>query len=254
MHEKHPIQTSNISSRQLLLQKIEQYTELPLMIAALIMIPLSMGQFFWEISEKTAAIFFSIDAFIWAIFAIDFIVKIGISSKRLEYLKTHWVDLVVIVLPWFRPLRIIRIIIFAVRSYQGATRIGKPDFLVLYAAALIIFAATAVTTVEQGHQMLTESGALVPTSLSSFSNALWWSIVTITTVGYGDMTPTTEIGRAIAYVLMIGGVCIFGGITANLAAFFVKPNGNINNSLTELTEEIKILRTELKDFTGKDSL
>ena len=58
MHEKHPIQTSNISSRQLLLQKIEQYTELPLMIAALIMIPLSMGQFFWEISEKTAAIFF----------------------------------------------------------------------------------------------------------------------------------------------------------------------------------------------------
>ena len=102
--------------------------------------------------------------------------------------------------------------------------------------------------------MLTESGALVPTPLSSFSNALWWSIVTITTVGYGDMTPTTEIGRAIAYVLMIGGVCIFGGITANLAAFFVKPNGNINNSLTELTEEIKILRSELKDFTGKDSL
>ena len=254
MHEKHPINTSNINSRQLLLERIERYTELPLMIAALVMIPLSIGQFFWEISEKTAGIFFSIDAFIWAIFAIDFLVKIGISSKRLEYLKKHWLDLVVIALPWFRPLRIIRIIIFAVRSYQGATRIGKPDFLVLYAVALIIFAATAVTTVEQGNQMLAESGRLVPTPLSSFSNALWWSIVTITTVGYGDMTPSTEIGRAIAYVLMIGGICIFGAITANLASFFVKTNGSIDNSLTELTEEIKILRSELKNFTGKDRL
>ena len=58
MHEKHPTNTSNINSRQLLLERIERYTELPLMIAALVMIPLSMGQFFWEISEKTAAIFF----------------------------------------------------------------------------------------------------------------------------------------------------------------------------------------------------
>ena len=254
MQEKHPRDTSNINSRQLLLERIERYTELPLMIAALVMIPLSIGQFFWDISEKNAQIFFSIDALIWAIFVIDFSVKIGISSKRLEYLKKHWVDLVVIALPWFRALRIIRIIIFAVRSYQGATRIGKPDFLILYAVALVIFAATAVTTVEQGHQMLTESGTLVPTPLSSFSNALWWSIVTITTVGYGDMTPSTEIGRAIAYVLMIGGVCIFAGITANLASLFVRPNRNIDNSLTEMTEEIKILRRELKTFMGKNML
>ena len=53
---------------------------------------------------------------------------------------------------------------------------------------------------------------------------------------------------------MIGGICIFGAITANLASFFVKTNGSIDNSLTELTEEIKILRSELKNFTGKDRL
>ena len=81
---------------------------------------------------------------------------------------------------------------------------------------------------------------------SSVFDSLWWTVVTFTTVGYGDMTPSTEIGRAIAYVLMIGGICIFGAITANLASFFVKTDGSIDNSLTELTEEIKILRSELK--------
>ena len=105
----------------------------------------------------------------------------------------------------------------------------------IYAVALIILAATAITTIEQDNA----------SGLGLFSNALWWSVVTITTVGYGDMTPGTEFGRAIGYVLMFGGIGIFGAITANLAAVFVKPEKKKVDSLDQLTEEIKQLRSEI---------
>ena len=59
------------------------------------------------------------------------------------------------------------------------------------------------------------------------------------------MVPGTEAGRAIAYVLMFGGIGIFGAITANLAAVFVKPDHAGADSIDQLAEEIKILRSEI---------
>ena len=157
------------------------------------------------------------------------------TTNRVKYIKQHWIDLILIAIPWFRPLRVIRVIVFSIRSYQGAARVAKPDFLLLYAVALIILAATAITTIEQGDQ----------SGLGLFHNALWWSVVTITTVGYGDMYPGTEAGRAIAYVLMFGGIGIFGAITANLAALFVKPDKSGEDSINQLAKEIKFLRSEI---------
>ena len=83
------------------------------------------------------------------------------------------------------------------------------------------------------------------TQLSLFSNALWWSVVTITTVGYGDMYPVTEAGRAIGYVLMFGGIGIFGAITANLAVLMSQSKGGKDDPMIKLTQEVKLLRNEI---------
>ena len=205
------------------------------MIAAVVMIPLIAGPLFWDLDHNTERTFLALDGLIWAIFAIDFIVKFTVAPNKSGYLKHNWLDLLLVLIPWFRPLRIVRVIILAARSYQGATRIGKPDFLLLYAIALIILATTAMTTLEQG------SGS----ELSLFPNALWWSVVTITTVGYGDMYPVTEAGRAIGYVLMFGGIGIFGAITANLAVLMSKSQGKEDDPMIKLTQEVKLLRNEI---------
>src|SRR5262245_49073684 len=59
-------------------------------------------------------------------------------------------------------------------------------------------------------------------SIRSYGDALWWAISTITTVGYGDLYPTTLEGRLVAAALMIAGIALLGVITASIASWFVQ--------------------------------
>ena len=67
----------------------------------------------------------------------------------------------------------------------------------------------------------------------------------MTTVGYGDVVPETQIGRAFAYVLMLGGIGIFGAITANFASVLVRKDNTDSATLTSLVEEVHMMREEL---------
>ncbi len=70
---------------------------------------------------------------------------------------------------------------------------------------------------------------------------LWWSIVTATTVGYGDISPSTGLGRLIALILMATGIGLLGMITGSIATYFIKPE-------TELPESVKFIKSELDRY------
>lgn len=225
------------NSRELLLDKIERITEIPLMILSLVMIPLLLGPVLWDMAENEERFFFLADILIWTLFAVDMLVKIVLSTNRINYLKVNWFELIVVGLPWFRPFRIVRLIAFAAKSYKGTTRAGKPDFLLVYAVGLIVVGATIVTTFEQGYG----------SSLESFSQSLWWSLVTTTTIGYayGDTLPMSIAGRGMAVILMLGGLGIFGAITANLAAVFSNAGDPNTKALAEIQQELRDLKSEI---------
>ena len=82
---------------------------------------------------------------------------------------------------------------------------------------MVFAAALAVYIAER------ESGG----SIASFSDAVWWAVTTITTVGYGDTYPTTPTGRGIAVLLMLAGISLFGLLTARIAAFFVEEEATV---------------------------
>ena len=88
-------------------------------------------------------------------------------------------------------------------------------------------------------------------SIHSFTDALWWAFVTITTVGYGDMVPVTVAGRAMAIILMLGGIAFFSGVTANLASFLVRGSGKDKTALARLTAEMQDLRKEIARLAEK---
>ena len=117
------------NSRELLLDKIERITEIPLMILSLVMIPLLLGPVLWDMAENEERFFFLADILIWTLFAVDMLVKIVLSTNMINYLKVNWFELVVVGLPWFRPFRIVRLIAFAAKSYKGTTRACKPDLI-----------------------------------------------------------------------------------------------------------------------------
>lgn len=230
-------------ARLALLETIERRTELPLLLLSIVMIPLLLGPFLWEMSATEEATFFSLDTMIWALFAADLGIKVLVAPDRLGYLRSHWLEVLVVVIPFARPLRIARVVLFGSRAVVGAKRFVQFDFIIIYALGLIVISATLVTAIESG----TDS------SIETFPDALWWAVVTITTVGYGDVVPQTAEGKAIGMVLMLGGIGIFGALTANLASFFVRTDSSsapsadrgLQEQLQALNQEIGLLREQL---------
>jgi len=156
---------------------------------------------------------------IYWIFAIDVLLRVVHLGKDIltaagfiGFMKQNWLALLALLLPAFRALRVLRVIL-VIRGLQpflrsrsskvGAT-VGVTFPLTLYTAALAVFEAER--NVE---------GA----NITSFGDALWWSITSVTTVGYGDRYPVTADGRFIATFLMIIGIVLFSALTALLAAW-----------------------------------
>ena len=97
------------------------------------------------------------------------------------------------------------------RHLRAALRSHQFHRIAIVAALLVLGGAVAEYYVERG------AGGV-----SSFGDSLWWAVVTATTVGYGDLSPVTSAGRAIAVVLMVVGIGVIGTFTATIASWFIE--------------------------------
>lgn len=152
---------------------------------------------------------------VWVAFVIDFAARLYLADGRRSYALSHGYDVALILLPMLRPLRLLRLLAFARvlnRSAAGSL-VGKVSTYVAGTAVMALgLGAIAVLDAEQG-----ASGA----NITTFSDALWWSATTVTTVGYGDRFPVTTAGRFVAVALMLVGIAYIGAITAGVAAWLV---------------------------------
>ncbi|WP_137844550.1 potassium channel family protein [Microbacterium sp. 2FI] len=152
----------------------------------------------------------------WAIFFIDYLVRLLLARARWVWFRGHLFDLAVVALPALRPLRLLKALT-VVHVLQRTAGTALRSRLAIYgagAAAIIIWiSALAVLDAERRSA---ESNIL------DFGDAVWWAFVTITTVGYGDFYPVTGYGRAVAVLLMCGGVAIVGVVTATLASWVIE--------------------------------
>lgn len=86
-------------------------------------------------------------------------------------------------------------------------------------------------------------------TITTFPDALWWTLSTITTVGYGDLYPVTPEGRLVAATLMVGGIALLGVLTGLVASWFVSMLKGAEDSVAERTEAV--LRTELAELKAQ---
>lgn len=153
---------------------------------------------------------------VWAAFAVDFAIRLTLADRRWSYAKQHWYDVALIALPMLRPLRLLRILALA-RILNRSARRNLTERVTLYvvgtAIAAVGLGALAVLDAEQKSSHA---------NIQSIGDALWWSSVTVMTVGYGDRYPVTTTGRLVAVALMVVGVALVGSVTAAIAAWFVE--------------------------------
>lgn len=98
-----------------------------------------------------------------------------------------------------------------------------------------------------------------PSRESPRGDALWWAFVTVTTVGYGDIAPSTTSGRVVAVLVMLVGIAVTGLLTAHLAAYLTRARqaeeeGWLRRELTELRAEVADMRRQLMQIDATEDL
>ncbi len=234
------------------LRAVERATDVPLLILALAMVPLLIAPLALDLSDEVEAAVLAADWLIWAAFAADFGVKLAVAPRRLNYVATHPFEAAMVVLPFLRPLRAARLLRFVrVATVLGLNveilrEIGNNKgarLIVGSVLACLVFGAIGAFLAERG-----EEGA----NITSFGDALWWSVTTMTTVGYGDRFPTTPEGRGIAAVLMVFGIAALSAMTATIAALLVREDVEDGPTNADILAELQELRRELAELRAKD--
>lgn len=176
----------------------------------------------------------------WVLFALDYVARLALAEDKLAHVRRHWLDLLVIVLPLLRPLRLLRLVSLLDVLNRQATR-GLRGQLVTYVVGgsllLAFCAALAVLDAERAHPQA---------NIVDLDDAAWWAITTMSSVGYGDRYPVTGPGRLVAALLMLGGVALLGVVTATLASYLVERISAQNDDERDaLRAEVALLRREL---------
>ena len=158
------------------------------------------------------------EAIVW-VFIADVIVRAIAYGRELftvkglvDFIRTNWLAILAALIPAFRALRFLRVLI-VLRGLAPLlqTRFARVGFVVTVTLPLVLY-VSALSALEAERYA---DGS----NIHTFGEAFWWSLVSVTTVGYGDHFPVTDAGRATATFLMFIGIGLFSALTALLAAW-----------------------------------
>jgi voltage-gated potassium channel len=267
-----------------LLEHINALTEKPMVFLGFVWLGLLILDFTRGLSPTLRVV----TDVIWGLFVADFLMEILIAPHKVDYLKSHCLTAVSLMLPALRifaalralqSLRLIRLLraaravrsasllrlltslnrgMRAVRATIGRRGIGYATGLTV----IVLFAAAAGMWQFENPAALRAAGmrGVTPTSgISSYAEAVWWTSMILTTMG-SEYWPKTAEGRILGFLLSVFALAVFGYITANIASYFIgkdkgetPPTPDISSLTPEiaaLTAEIAALRAEVARLAG----
>lgn len=179
------------------------------------------------------------DRIVWIIFCADYMVRLLISENKFKFVRSNIVDLIAIfpfdaVFQEVRALRLVKLILmlrafaYLNRAYKRVSTVLKTndfDHVLWFTFCIVFFGAIAISYIDN----------------MNVEDALWWSFVTTTTVGYGDIAPTSTGGRFVAVFLMLVGIGFLSTLTGTISSFFIK-HEKMNYQGTEIHNAIQMLQ------------
>ncbi|MDI9885864.1 potassium channel family protein [Streptomyces sp. HNM0645] len=188
---------------------------------------------------------------VWSAFAADYLVRLWLAPYKWLFVRRHPLDLLAVLLPLVQPLRLLRVVstlLLVGRRARMAPQITLTTYVAGAVTGLMMFGSLAVLAAERD-----APGG----NIRTLGDAVWWSFTTMTTVGYGDLAPTTGLGRVLAVGLMLSGIALLGVVTANIAAWFISrferddAQERRQTALLEaLTQEVRELRAEVSRLSA----
>lgn len=202
----------------------------------------------WELTFAALAVLFVIVGFaedsalinaldlgLTGVFVTEFGSRLAASHDRAGYLRGHWIDAVALI-PTVRGIRILRLLrlLRLVRAFAGVARaLTTLEQLARHRGLVWLFSAWAAVMILCSLGLYAAENS-VNAAVTSPLDALWWGISTMTTVGYGDVTPVTPEGRIAATILMVLGIGLFSAVTATVTSFLLEDRHNPLDELAKL--------------------
>lgn len=200
---------------------------------------------------KTLKILHTVDLFACIIFLSDFFYFMHKSNKKGKYFITHFIELIASIpfMPGLRIGRIARVfrILRVLRMFKPIKSVLTKTYhnnninifytVLITSCTLLLSFSYFIYILEKG----------INPSINNLLDAIWWGIATISTVGYGDITPITTAGKLFSIILITLGVTLFSSLTALLSTKFINNNNEFEKlhlSIAELKKEIITLRQE----------
>jgi len=228
------------------LQRWERHAEWPLAAAAVLFLVLFSRQVLAQPQGREAHIVWAVDWAIWGLFVVDYVVRLCLADNRWHWFLRHLLDFAIVTLPLLRPLRLLRLLVLIEVLQKAIGDAFRGRIVVYTVSGVVLLIYTASLAVFDKERYL--HGA----TINSFGKAVWWSITTVTTVGYGDVYPVTNTGRVIAVLLMIGGISLVGVVTAALASWIIERVAEEESVMqTATVAHIEELRNEIRAL-GKE--
>lgn len=231
--------------------------QLVIVTLTLFVLGLLAAELVFELPRETLRVVRWIDNLACVFFFADFVARFVRADSKLRFMKWGWIDLLACVpvidaLRWGRLFRVVRLFrllraVHSVRQFLGLlfrsrTQGGMASIFVITFLVLAL-STTGILVAEHDDQA----------NIRTAEDAVWWSITTITTVGYGDRYPVTTAGRCIAAVLMFTGVGLFGTLSGVIAGAFLGDNKHAPSDpeppsadTRALLARIDALQTELR--------
>ncbi|WP_221074739.1 potassium channel family protein [Agarivorans aestuarii] len=228
--------------------------DLVMLLLSLIAIVIVSSLLFYPADSQLRALLINLDTLICVVFIAHFLVSAIRSKSPLSYCKHHWIDLVASI-PMVEALRLLRffhaIKLIKAISEQRHLLASLKHRRVESAAATVLFTLLVIILLGSIGILLAEQDQ-AGSQISSAGEALWWAVVTISTVGYGDFVPVTDAGRIIAGVMILTGVGFFGAISGLMSTVLLRgksqPEHQIEQLLLEQQQEQQLIKQQLNQI------
>jgi voltage-gated potassium channel len=208
-----------------LVDRIERATKYPMAVLGIAWLVIGIAVVTTDVNGSVSIPLVGTLFALWVILLVEYVVRLVVTPDRRGYLKRRWVEPATVAVPPLQGWRLVGIEKMSLLLREGELRVEAvlrhhSLFRVLIAAAATLFLGAWLVLLFEEHAK--------GSNIHDYGDALWWAIVTVTTVGYGDRFPVSEGGRAVAVILMLLGIGLIGVLTATVASVFVKEHTDAN--------------------------
>ncbi|MDT3308467.1 ion transporter [Shewanella vaxholmensis] len=216
--------------------------EMAMMLLSLLSVIIVLVMTFGRLDSETYRLLFFVDTSICMIFMINFFIGLVRARDKRFFIRHHWIDFIASI-PAIEALRMARL--FQILRVIRLIRMSRSLLLPLIkqrkqaTLASLLVAMVTILTLASVIILIVESGT-EGANIQTAEQAIWWALVTISTVGYGDYYPVTTAGHIIGGIVIVSGVSFFGVISGYMASVFVAPDE------TERQERQEAHKAEIK--------